>query len=623
MARRSYYVALFCSLLIGVGPPLAASQTSRTSQVAAQQTARADTDTWSEMIERGYDVMAAGDYVGAEKKFREALGFAEQHNLGTASLADSHEAVGASLRAQRRYAESEGSYRTALQMARSIYPEDSEEVAGVKAGLGMALVGLSQYEEAERILLESLDAYNKQPKVTACVLSFPLDALTMLYKSHHQYSKGKRIYTEAFALLTGKRGTPCENFALMLDHLAQLYADNSQWDYVEKIQQGRVDLTLGMEGPHSEHYADALYALGDTLQTRHHWEDAAAAYAHAAEIYRHTDPPSFSKLGYSLERQEMSLYSAGKPDEAKRVHQALLAVNKTSDPDAARGEMMSLHSRVVEAQKNGNLDAAGQLVARELTVSQKLNASDQMIALGDSAMVHEAQHRISEAEADRKRILALSIATTGPTSRATADADYWLGWFYTKHHRLSEAEQSYAAALSLYGPHDGDRVKLTLVLLGRAYLAEQKFDQAVPVFERAVKLAEDTHDGLQLSVALENLGEVYHKANRLPEAEAALTHAMNTAQELPKPMNRQWIGAALASASFYRETGRSPQAEQLYLRTIAFVEKELGPAAPTLRLPLDGLIGLLRSEGRLAEAAKYEARRDQLPPMPKLPGTPD
>lgn len=608
-------ISLIAMFVAGLSLLAVAQQTFKPAVQASQ------IDIWQEMIDRGYDEdRHKGDYITAEKLFRGALEFAQQHDLGTRCVAESYEGIGSSLRAQRRFAEAEVAHRTALQMGRSVYPEDSKELTEMKVGLGIALVGLGQYDEAEHLLLESLDTYNKQPKVTACELSFPLDALTMLYKSNRQYGKGERIYTEAFALLTGKHGTPCQSFAVMLDHLAQLYADNSQWDKVEKIQRGRVDLTLGMEGAHSAHYADALYALAQTLDERHHWDDAAAAWAQAADIYRHTEPPSFSKLGYSLERQELSLYSAGKPEEAKRVHQALLAVNKTSDPDAARGEMMSLHSRVVEAQKNGDLEAAGQLLARELSVSQKLTAPDQMIALGDSAMVHEAQHRIPEAEADQKEILALSIATTGPTSRATADADYQLGWFYAKHHRLSEAEQSYATALSLYGPHDGDRVKLTLTLLGRAYLADQKLDQAVPVFERAVKLAEDTHDGLQLSVALANLAEIYQKTNHLPEAEAAFARSMNTAQGLPKPMNRQWIGAALATASFYQQTGRSPQAEQLYLRIIAFADKEVGPNNPAMRVPLDGLIAILKSEGRQAEAAKYEARRDQLPEMPKLPG---
>lgn len=614
MRRRSWFPVLML-FLAGVSLLGIAQETFKPAVEASQ------VEVWKKMMDRGYDLhLHQSDYVTAEKIFRESLDYAQQHNLGTECVAESYEGIGSALRAQRRYAEAEIAHRTALQMGRSVLPEDSDEIREMKVGLGIALIGLGQYDEAERLVLEALDAYEKQPQVSACDLVFPLDALAMLYKSSRQYQKGERVYTEAFALLTTKRGVACDGFTAMLDHLAELYADDGQWDHVEKIQRGRIDLALGMEGPRSAHYADGLFALGETLLKRHRWEEAATAFGQAADVYRKTDPPSSTKLGYSLERQEMSLYSAGKPEEAKRVHLALLALDRSSETDPTHGELMSLHSRVVEAQQKGDLDAAGQLVARELAVSQKLPAPDQMIALTDSAAIYEAQQRISEAEEAQKRVLALSIATTGPASRATADAHYQLGWFYSRHHRLSEAEQSYATAVSLYGPHDGDRVKLTLTLLGRAYLSEQKFDQAVPIFERAVTLAQETHDDLQLSIAWANLADIYHKSNRLPEAEAAYNRAINIAQGLPKPMNRAWISMALGAATFYQQTGRPAQAEQLYRHIITVAEQEVGANNPAMRLPLDGLISVLRSQGRSAEAAKYEARRDQLPAMPKLPG---
>ena len=113
---------------------------------------------------------------------------------------------------------------------------------------------------------------------------------------------------------------------------------------------------------------------------------------------------------------------------------------------------------------------------------------------------------------------------------------------------------------------------------------------------------------------------IYQKTNRPSDAEAALTRALNISAQLPKPMNRQWAGAAMMAASFYEQSGRPQQAEQLYGRLIAFLEQEVGADSPALRLQLDKLILLLKSQGRLAEAAKYEARRDKLPQMPAMPG---
>jgi len=75
----------------------------------------------------------------------------------------------------------------------------------------------------------------------------------------------------------------------------------------------------------------------------------------------------------------------------------------------------------------------------------------------------------------------------------------------------------------------------------------------------------------------------------------------------------------MTAASLYEQTGRPQMAEQLYGRIITFMEQEYG-SVPGLRLPLDKLIALFKSQGRLTEAATYEARRDKLPPMPVMPG---
>lgn len=611
---------LFLSVLLltlSVSRPAEAQQTHPPAPAQPDKAA----DVWKRINDRGAQAMESGDYITAEKLFRESLAYAEQHNLGTGDIAESNLQLGWSLRSQGRPAEAEVAYRSALQMYRSLYAENDESVVQSKVRLGFALVDLGQYQEAESLLLESLDAYDAQPSVTACALSFPLDGLTMLYKASRQYQKGERIYMEVFSLMTGTRGVPCEHFETLLDHLAELYSDDNQWDFVEKLQRSRAGLVLGMEGPHSELYGDALYALAEALVKRRRWDEAAAQYAQAADAYRHVDPPVVSKVAASLESQEMYLNLAGKTEEARRLHpavQAALEEDRAGDP---RGVMLSLRSRAVEARESGNLEEAGKLVALEVAASRKLSAGDQMIALNDSASIHREQQMLPEAEADLKQALALAIQTTGPTSLVTADAYFALGNFYADD-RPAEAAESFAAALALYPQRDTDRLRNALGMLGRMYLAAGQLDQALPIYQRAVKLAEDTQDDTQMAFALQSLAELYQKSHRLAEAEAALNRAMNITQGLPKPMNRQWVAIAMSAASFYQQTGRPQQAEQLYLRIIAMLEEQYGANVVSLRLPLDGLIGLLKTQGRLAEAAKYQAREDKLPAMPPMPGAP-
>jgi len=606
-------LSLLLTLIVGL---TFFSTGQETPHATAQQ---ANIDVWQDMTDRGDASMSIADYVTAERLFRESLAYAEQHNLGTASIADSNADLGWSLREQRKYNEAETAYRSALQLYRGIYAENNESILRSKVGLGIALTGLGQYQEAETPLLESLNGYNEKPKVTVCTLSFALDALTMLYKSSHQYGKGEGIYTEVFALMTGKRGTPCENFVLLVDHLAQLYEDDHRWDLVESLHRDRASLALSMKGPKSELYGDALVSVAKTLEKRGHPEEAAATYAQAVDVYRHANPPALSKVTLTLQSQELSLYVAGKADQAKQVHQALLIAGKESDTDDLHGQMMAVRSRAVEAMNTGKFQEAEPFFAREKALSLGLSAQDQMIALSDVAFFHtNATHQLPEAEADLKQALALAIATTGPSSTATASAHFELGLFYKTAHRPADAEESLSSALALYGASDTEALNRGFQMLGWTYVEDGKYAEAEAIYRRAIKLDEDTHDDAALARVLTSLGDNYRRANRLTDAETVLIRGMNLAEHLDKPMNREWFGAAMTMAAVYEQSGRLPQAEQLYLRVISFVEQGSGPDSAALRFPLDKLAAMMKSQGRLAEANRYEARRDKLPEVPSM-----
>lgn len=590
------------------------------SQPASAQPAPNAGELWQDLFDRGDQALQDAEYVTAEGLFRKAIACAEDNHLDIATVASSYHFLAASLRAQRKYGDAETAFRTALQNWSKAPTATDAEVARSKAGLGMTLVGLSRYGEAEQLLVESLNTYHQHPEATTCEQSIPLYGLAMLYRSNHEYSKGEQLYTEAFALLAGNRGTPCETFVLLLDSLAGLYADDNQWEKVEKVQQGAISLALNMKGRRSEVYGDALFGLAQTLDKRRRFDEAASTYARAAEVFRQTDPPALSKLVQSLQLQEVTLYQAGKADEAKKVHAAVLAASEANNAQSENGEMMSLRTLLDEARRNGNIDEAARLAAWEVAASKKLSTFYQIVALNDSASVHEQQHNPVEAEAELKQALELSIASTGESSKSTADVHAFLARFYLRQNRLPEAEQSFAAALALLQGRDAEEIKQNYLLLSWAYVKAGKFGKAEEVCQRLLKIAEGNHDDASLSLVLQNLGIVYQKTNRLAEAEATFLRAMNIAAQLPPPMNRLWFPAAMSTATFYDQSGNALQAEQLYLQVITSIEKQYGENVPTLRLPLEKLIALLKSRGQTAEAAKYQARADKLPPMPAMPG---
>jgi tetratricopeptide (TPR) repeat protein len=294
----------------------------------------------------------------------------------------------------------------------------------------------------------------------------------------------------------------------------------------------------------------------------------------------------------------------------------MLIASKESDTDDLHGQMMTVRSRALEAMNTGKFQEAEQFFAQEKALSRGLSAGDQMLALSDAAFFHKnATHQLPEAEAELKQALVLAIASTGPSSAATANAHSELGSFYRGTQRPADAEESLSSALALYGANDTEALNRGFQLLGWTYIEDGKYAQAEALYQRAIKFAEDTHNDDQLAQVLTALGENYRRANRLTDAESVLIRGMNLAEHLAKPLNQQWFPPAMTMASVYEQSGRLPQAEQLYLRVISFIEQDT-PDSVALRFPLDKLAAMMKSQGRLTEASGYETRRDKLPEMP-------
>ncbi len=65
-------------------------------------------------------------------------------------------------------------------------------------------------------------------------------------------------------------------------------------------------------------------------------------------------------------------------------------------------------------------------------------------------------------------------------------------------------------------------------------------------------------------------------------------------------------------AALYNDQGRYAEAEPLYERALAILEKTLGPEHPNLASTLENYSALLREVGRDAEAADMEARAEAI-----------
>jgi tetratricopeptide (TPR) repeat protein len=77
---------------------------------------------------------------------------------------------------------------------------------------------------------------------------------------------------------------------------------------------------------------------------------------------------------------------------------------------------------------------------------------------------------------------------------------------------------------------------------------------------------------------------------------------------VPTWPNWVWVSSAKNWHDSYQALGRYGEAEPLYRRSLAILEKALGPKHPSVATNLENYAAMLRETGRTAEADKMEAR---------------
>ena len=101
-------------------------------------------------------------------------------------------------------------------------------------------------------------------------------------------------------------------------------------------------------------------------------------------------------------------------------------------------------------------------------------------------------------------------------------------------------------------------------------------------------------------------GEAY-KQGRYAEAEKAWLATLKEAESF-RPQDPRLATSLNNLAALYYTQGKYAEAEPLYQRSLAILEKALGPAHPNVATSLENYAVLLRETDREAEAVQMEAR---------------
>jgi tetratricopeptide (TPR) repeat protein len=181
--------------------------------------------------------------------------------------------------------------------------------------------------------------------------------------------------------------------------------------------------------------------------------------------------------------------------------------------------------------------------------------------------------------------------------------------------RFADAEKYLRRAVHQAEARAADHPVLATALndLAEVYRAQAKYDEAVPLYRRAIEIAEKSRGPHDASLArpLNSLALVYRAQGMYDEAEPLCQRAIGileksaSSKSADDPILAPSVNNLLA---VYLAQGRYGEALPLYRRVVALKERILGPAHPDLAGSFGNYAALLRKMKQEEEAAAWEAR---------------
>jgi tetratricopeptide (TPR) repeat protein len=212
-----------------------------------------------------------------------------------------------------------------------------------------------------------------------------------------------------------------------------------------------------------------------------------------------------------------------------------------------------------------------------------------------------------------RQLWELAVGLAGADAKAEASARNVFADVLSAEGRLSEAEAEYRRALALreaaLGPDDPD-IAVSRSNLGLVLDAQGKHEEAEAEFRRALAMMEQALGPLHPATAVfrNNLANTLTAQGEYAEAEAELRQALVVMEEALGPEHPDVALSLSNLAQILIAEGKYPEAEALHRRALAVRERLLAPDHPEIGSSRNNLANLLHAQGRFGEA-EVELRR--------------
>ncbi len=449
--------------------------------------------------------------------------------------------------------------------------------AGVRDTIGITLIGLSRYDEAELNLRKSLEIRRATLAPGDTGIATGLGSLAVVLQYQSKLVEAERLHREALEIDRAALPPGHPNIARDLSNLAQLLQAQNRLGEAELLFREALEIYRAVHPAGHPDIAVGLNTLASLLQDQDKLAEAEPLYREALEIWRAALPVGHPNIATGLNDLASLLCAEGKLAEAEPLFREALEIRRASLPAGHPG------------------------------IAQGLN---------NLAWLLHAQNKLVEAERFFREALEICRAAYPPGHPEIATSLCNLAALLHAQDKYAEAEPLSREALEIWRaalPAGHPDIALGLNVLALLLQRQEKFAEAEPLFREALEICRAAHPAGHPNIVrcLSSLASLLQAQNRFAEAELFYREAL-TIRESKAPDDWQTSSARSMLGGALLGQKKLAQAEPLLLdgyRGMKEREASIPPQSATRILEsLELLVQLYGAKGDATEAAAWRSK---------------
>ncbi len=448
-----------------------------------------------------------------------------------------------------KYQAAERCFKTCLEIYKKSSGIESRYLVNARNGLGNALLGqgnfddaLTHYQEARKLLLQQ---YKKEDQNQSTLLALILNNLAYLYSKTDKLDESLKAYFEVLEIKKSMNSPQSLEAALVMNCIGCIYREKSKFELALKFHQDALQIYKIPGKPASIQVAMTLEYLGLVYSKMQEFDQAMGHLKDAVKICKQLSNKGGNELANILHNITNVLFEMEQFDEATKFNEQALEIRIRLHGPESREAMESYFNQAnIYSSKDKHQDAIDlyQKILNILKTTYKEDSTQIARTEINIANAYSMQDNNKLALEFYNRAYRSFCKLYGSDSFQVTDILMNIGTIYLKMTKTTEAHNFINSAITIHlsqpsHTHTPDKQRVLAMLYntqGMILHEQGKYEEGLESLKKALAIEESLPriNLGGLAATLMNMANIFVDQHRIPEAMTCYNKSLVLAETL-------------------------------------------------------------------------------------------